>query len=100
MDLFGAWHPVRRGINVPVSIKLQESSELGFRLNHSGSKFVIVSGRQFEKIHKIASRTSALQKIIVMDKIETKYQYIIEDVRSRGRASKEIKSNRLMKDEP
>lgn len=32
------------GINVPLSNKLEESNDLTFRINHSESRFVIVSG--------------------------------------------------------
>ena len=40
-------------INVPLSVKLQELSELKFRTSHSGCRFAIVSGSQAHKVLKI-----------------------------------------------
>ncbi len=54
-------------VNVPLSIKLEERSDLIFRLQHSESKYVMVSGTQLPKIRIIASELPLLQKIIVLD---------------------------------
>ncbi len=40
-------------ISVPLSILLKESNDLKFRLNHSESRWVIVSGHQYDKIKSI-----------------------------------------------
>lgn len=53
--------------NVPLSIKLNEPSELEFRLKHSEAKFVISSGSQLKKLRQIADLLPALEKIIVLD---------------------------------
>ena len=41
------------GVNVPLSIKLEEGSDLVFRINHSDSRFVMVSGTQLPKVRRI-----------------------------------------------
>lgn len=53
--------------NVPLSIKLNEPSELEFRLKHSESRYVIASGSQLKKLRPLKSSLSALEKIIVFD---------------------------------
>ena len=57
------------GINVPISVKIDELIDLKFRLAHSGCKFVIVSKTQLEKIRKIEIDLPELEKIIVLDEI-------------------------------
>ncbi|NOY59941.1 MAG: AMP-binding protein [Calditrichaeota bacterium] len=54
-------------INVPLSVKLEELSELKFRLSHSGCKMVIVSGTQFHKVSEIKRDLPDLEKIILLD---------------------------------
>lgn len=54
-------------INVPLSVKLEELSELKFRLSHSGCKMVIVSGTQFHKVSDIKKDLPDLEKIILLD---------------------------------
>ncbi|MCL2625877.1 MAG: AMP-binding protein [Cystobacterineae bacterium] len=54
-------------VNVPLSIKLEERSELLFRLQHSESKYVVVSGIQLPKIRAIVDELPLLEKIIVLD---------------------------------
>ena len=57
-------------VNVPLSIKLEDGSDLVFRIRHSDSRFVMVSGSQLPKIRRIVSELPALEKIIVFDEIE------------------------------
>ena len=57
-------------VNVPLSIKLEEGSDLVFRIRHSDSRFVMVSGSQLPKIRRIVSALPALEKVIVFDEIE------------------------------
>ena len=57
-------------VNVPLSIKLEEGSDLVFRIRHSDSRFVMVSGAQLPKIRRIVSELPALEKVIVFDEIE------------------------------
>ncbi len=54
-------------INVPLSIKLEESNDLIFRLIHSEAKYIMVSGGQLNKIRNIAGELPQLKKIIVFD---------------------------------
>ncbi len=55
------------GVNVPLSIKLEEGSDLVFRINHSDSRFVMVSANQLPKVRRILSETPAVEKVIVFD---------------------------------
>ena len=54
-------------INVPLSIKLQDSTDLKFRITHSGSRYVIVSGNQSRKIETIKKELPTVEKIIYLD---------------------------------
>ena len=58
------------GVNVPLSIKLTESTDLLFRIQHSESRFVIVSEQQLAKIRSIIDQCPMVEKIIVLDPIE------------------------------
>lgn len=54
-------------INVPLSIKLEESNDLIFRIKHSESKYILVSGAQLKKIKAIAAQLTDVKQIIVFD---------------------------------
>ena len=56
-------------INVPISIKLDEPSDLKFRLGHSGCRFAIVSQWQVGKIRMIKNDLPELEKVIVLDEM-------------------------------
>ena len=56
-------------VNVPLSIKLEESNDLLFRLRHSDSKYIMVSGTQLPKIRKILDDLPSVVKIIVLDEL-------------------------------
>ncbi len=58
-------------INVPLSILLKEGADLKFRLDHSESKWVIVSGNQIDKINSIKQDLKNLEKIILLDPRES-----------------------------
>ncbi len=53
-------------VNVPLSIKL-ESSDLLFRLEHSETTIIFVSGNQSPKIESIRERVPLVKKIIYID---------------------------------
>jgi len=55
-------------VDIPLSIKL-EAKEILFRINHSESKFLIVSGQQAEKIAKIKSEFTHIQHIVYLDAV-------------------------------
>ena len=54
-------------INVPLSIKLEESNDLMFRLIHGDVQYIMVSGQQLKKIRQIKDKLPLLKKIIVFD---------------------------------
>ena len=55
------------GINVPLSVKLDSSNEIKFRLQHSGCKMIIVSKGQSAKVEEIRNQLPDLEKIIYLD---------------------------------
>lgn len=57
-------------INVPISTKIEELTDLKFRLAHSGCRMVVVSKVQLEKIRKIKNDLPDLEKIIVLDELD------------------------------
>lgn len=59
-------------INVPLSVKIEELSELEFRLSHSGCRMVIVSGNHAHKVFKIKNNLADLEKIIVLDPLDAR----------------------------
>jgi long-chain acyl-CoA synthetase len=73
-------------INVPLSIKLEESSDLLFRLKHGDVKFVMVSGTQLKKVRAIKDQLDAVEKIIVFDncgELQDK-EILVDDVFAMG----------------
>ena len=56
-------------VNVPLSIKLEESNDLVFRVKHSDSKYVITSKFQLPKVRKILPDCPMVEKVIVFDEI-------------------------------
>lgn len=56
-------------VNVPLSIKLEESNDLVFRIKHSDAKFVLVSKSQLPKVRNILSETPNVEKVIVFDEL-------------------------------
>jgi long-chain acyl-CoA synthetase len=57
--------------NVPLSIKLEESNDLIFRLQHSEARFIIVSGNQLRKIRRIIQSLPSVEKIFILDPQDT-----------------------------
>ncbi|MBE6303266.1 MAG: long-chain fatty acid--CoA ligase [Bacteroidales bacterium] len=54
-------------VNVPLSIKLEESNDLLFRLIHGDVQYIMVSGQQLKKIRQIKDKLPLLKHIIVFD---------------------------------
>lgn len=54
-------------VNVPLSIKLEESNDLIFRLTHSEAKYILVSGSQLKKIRSIVNELPLIKRIVVFD---------------------------------
>ncbi len=57
-------------VNVPLSIKLEESNDLLFRLVHAEVKYIMVSGYQLKKLRLIKDQLPLVKKIIVFDKLD------------------------------
>jgi len=58
------------GVNVPLSVKLDELSELKFRINHSQSKYIITSKNHINKIRNLLPELNNIIKVIILDDIE------------------------------
>jgi long-chain acyl-CoA synthetase len=76
-------------IDVPLSVKLIEPSEIAFRINHSESKAIIVSGRQVDKIRGILNQMPKVETVIVFDEVDKKekeifYSEIVEAGKNAG----------------
>jgi long-chain acyl-CoA synthetase len=56
-------------VNVPLSVKLEETNDLLFRIEHADVKYILVSGGQLPKIRAIKDKISAQIQIIVFDDI-------------------------------
>ncbi len=74
-------------IDVPISIQLNEPADLTFRIKHSESRMIIVSGSQLRKIEAIKKELPLVEKIILMDPKETyeKEEIYMGDVMEEGK---------------
>ncbi|MBS3819089.1 AMP-binding protein [bacterium] len=57
-------------VNVPVSVKINDLSDLKFRLAHSGCKMAVVSQTQTDKIRRIKRDLPDLERIVILDEID------------------------------
>jgi long-chain acyl-CoA synthetase len=74
-------------VNVPLSVKLSEPSDVAFRIRHSGARFVIVSKNQAKKVFPVIDELSCIERVILLDPDETtKHETVIHynDIISRG----------------
>ncbi len=58
-------------VNVPLSVKLDQSSDLLFRLIHSESKYILVSATQLPKIRAIKEQLPEVKRIVVLDTLQS-----------------------------
>lgn len=58
------------GVNVPLSIKLEEANDLVFRIKHSDARFVVASKQQLPKIRAILADCPLVEHVIVLDELE------------------------------
>jgi long-chain acyl-CoA synthetase len=74
------------GVSVPLSIKLEESNDLLFRLIHGDVKYIITSSRQLNKIRLIRDQLPFVEKIFVLDPVESYEpgEIAAEDLMNRG----------------
>ncbi|MFR9603270.1 MAG: AMP-binding protein [Rikenellaceae bacterium] len=56
-------------VNVPLSVKLDQSSDLLFRIIHSDSQYIMVSATQLPKIRAIKDQLPDIKQIIVFDSL-------------------------------
>ena len=86
-------------VNVPLSVKLDQKSDLLFRITHSEAKYVMVSKGQLSKIRAIRSQCPDLKKVIVFDHIENleEGEIFIGDVYAKGLEAMEICPEKLEK---
>lgn len=54
-------------VSVPLSILLKEGADLKFRLDHSETRWVIISGNQLDKVTSIKKELNKLEKVILLD---------------------------------
>ncbi len=59
------------GVNVPLSIKLEEANDLVFRIQHSDARYVFASKQQLPKIQSILPQCPLVERIIVLDELES-----------------------------
>ncbi len=71
-------------INVPLSVKL-ELDELAFRIEHSDSKVVIVSGAYVEQVKEAIQENSKVNHVICLDKNSSNDILNYDDLLSRGK---------------
>lgn len=58
------------GVNVPLSIKLEESNDLLFRLIHADVSLLMISSRQLAKIRSIKDKLPLIKHIILFDSVD------------------------------
>jgi long-chain acyl-CoA synthetase len=74
--------------DVPLSVNRGEGQDLIFRINHSESKWILVSGNHLPKIRAILGECPQVEKVIVFDDTAFDYQELEE---------KEIRISEIMK---
>ncbi len=72
------------GICVPLSVKIEEASDLHFRLEHAGCKAAIVSGHHQHKLFALIDRLPELETVILLDPPDEETQLI------RDKTSKQV----------
>ncbi len=75
-------------VNVPLSVKLQGGSELGFRLEHSECRMAVASAAQMPKLRQLRNELPLLETIIMLDRLDScdKGELQLEDLYAAGRA--------------
>ncbi len=73
-------------VNVPLSILIKESAELKFRLEHSETRWIIISGSQVDKIKSFRKELKNIEKVIFLDPQESyeKDEIFMGDVKKMG----------------
>ena len=73
-------------VNVPISVRIEELSDLKFRLAHSGSKMAIISQSQLSKIRQIKGDLAELEKFILLAELSSyeSDELFVNDVLAKG----------------
>ena len=58
------------GVNVPISVKIEELGELKFRLAHAGCRMVVASLAQARKVLQVRGELPSLELLILLDDLE------------------------------
>ena len=72
-------------VSVPLSVKIEETADLEFRINHSEAKYIMASGRQLAKIRAMIANLPMVKKVIIFDEQpeyhdkEASFQSVLED---------------------
>jgi long-chain acyl-CoA synthetase len=84
-------------INVPLSVKLTEPSEIKFRIDHSGARFIIVSKNQAKKVSQLKDVFEKVEKIILLDQQDDSGNFEVQysDVLLRGKEFMKDKNGML-----
>jgi long-chain acyl-CoA synthetase len=81
-------------VNVPLSVKLNPD-EIKFRINHSGSRMILVSSIQAQKLKEVLKECHTIEKIIHFDTQEeySENEIHFNEVRKIGREWLEVNGN-------
>jgi long-chain acyl-CoA synthetase len=75
------------GVSVPLSVKLEESNDLVFRLQHGEVKAILVSPSQYRKVDAIRDRLPGLRHVILFERTKEMREgdQTLAELEARGR---------------
>jgi long-chain acyl-CoA synthetase len=81
-------------INVPLSVKLAESTDIKFRLIHSGARMIIASASQARKLTDLKNDLDSLEKVILFEPESSGHEkdIVFEEIINKGKEY--LKTNR------
>jgi long-chain acyl-CoA synthetase len=74
-------------ISVPLSFLMKEGGDFKFRLEHSGTKWVITTASQYPKLEPIKGDLKNIEKVVLLDPKESyeKDEICLDEVKEKGR---------------
>jgi len=74
-------------ISVPLSFLMKEGGDFKFRLEHSGTRWVITTNSQYPKLEPIKGDLKNIEKVILLDQKESyeKDEICLDEVKEKGR---------------
>jgi long-chain acyl-CoA synthetase len=74
-------------VNVPLSVKLVEATDIKFRLIHSGARMIIASATQSRKLNGLKDELGSLEKVILFESDNSNHEKdcVFEDVLKMGK---------------